>query len=396
MSSNVLGKLKVLQIIDTFGMGGVETWLMELLRYWRRHAVEAPHIDILSVSGNAGIFDDEARSLGARIFYLRYSRSDLSSFTRGFRKILRQGGYAAMHDHQWYTSGWHFLMGAGLLPPVRVTHVHNPSFELSNLPLARRVIAGIGKCLVAHYSTHITGTSRQLITEFGFDEQRFDHIPKAACYCGFEPLRFLGEPQPQKASVCREFGWPEDAKIILLAGRIDPSPDYGHWKNHKNSGFAVSVGIECARRDRRVHVLLAGAPSPAVQILEERIAVAGFARRIVFAGIRLDIERLMLASDVLLFPSRGEGLGMVAVEAQAAGLPVLASSAVPRECVVVPNLMHFKDLDAGEAAWAADLLSLAEKPRNVLHNNQQVTESAFAIDNSARALVKLYREGPLT
>src|SRR5439155_4702985 len=149
----------------------------------------------------------------------------------------------------------------------------------------------------------------------------------------------------------------------------------GHPQNHKNSGFAVSVGIECARRDPRVRMRLAGSPSPAVPILEDRIATAGLEGRIQFAGIRKDIERLMLASDVLLFPSRGEGLGMVAVEAQAAGLPVLVSNAVPRECVVVPELVRFRNVAAGTAQWVSDLLHLAEQPRNVLSANQQIAKS---------------------
>jgi glycosyltransferase involved in cell wall biosynthesis len=143
-------------------------------------------------------------------------------------------------------------------------------------------------------------------------------------------------------------------------------------------------------------MLLAGAPSPAVPILEGRIAAAGLQGRIRFAGLRKDIERLMLASDVLFFPSRGEGLGMVAVEAQAAGLPVLVSNAVPRECVVVPELVRFQRVEAGEAVWAADLLQLAARSQKILGANQRVAASAFSIDTSSRALLRLYREGTLS
>ena len=117
-------------------------------------------------------------------------------------------------------------------------------------------------------------------------------------------------------------------------------------------------------------MVLAGERSFAVPVLEQRIAAAGLEGRIQFVGIRKDIERLMLASDVLLFPSRGEGLGMVAVEAQAAGLPVLASTNVPVECVVVPELVRFKEVEEGEAAWADELLQLAGQPRDILGANQ--------------------------
>jgi glycosyltransferase involved in cell wall biosynthesis len=246
---------------------------------------------------------------------------------------------------------------------------------------------------VGVYSTHITGTSRQVISEYGFGSPRFTHIPRLALYCGFDPSRFLGDRLVAKASVCHEFGWPQNARIILFAGRIDQSPDLGHAKNHKNSGFAVSVGIECARRDPDVRMVFAGERSFAIPILEQRIAAAGLEGHIQFVGIRKDIERLMLASDVLLFPSRAEGLGMVAVEAQAAGLPVLASTNVPVECVVVPELVRFKDVEEGEAAWADELLQLAGQPRDIVGANQRVAASAFAIESSSIALLRVYGEG---
>jgi glycosyltransferase EpsF len=388
--------IKVLQIIDSLGMGGAETWLMEVLRLWSKSDV--CRIDFLATSGKPGIFDEEARLLGAQVHYVCYGRAHIPRFAKQFRQVLREGRYQAIHDHQDYASGWHFLMGATVLPPVRVTHVHS-AYQIRNnyaVTLSRRFTARVGRALVARYATHITGTSRQVIAEYGFDASRFRRIPTSVLHCGFDTTRFLGDAIPSKVSVCNEFDWPEDAKIILFAGRIDRSLDLGHPRDHKNSGFAVSVGIECARRDPRVHMLLAGAPSPAVPILEQLIAASGLEGRIRFAGIRQDIERLMLASDVLLFPSRGEGLGMVAVEAQAAGLPVLASNAVPRECVVVPELVRFQKVEAGEAAWAADLLRLAARPQNIRGANQKVAASAFSIDNSAGALLRLYSEGTLS
>ena len=129
-------------------------------------------------------------------------------------------------------------------------------------------------------------------------------------------------------------------------------------------------------------------------VLEERVADAGFSARVRFAGVRKDIDRLMLASDVLLFPSRAEGLGMVAVEAQAAGLPVLASDAVPRECVVVPELVRFESLAAGLGQWADALIAHARAPRES-DATERVAASPFAIANSVRALRALYVQGAL-
>jgi glycosyltransferase involved in cell wall biosynthesis len=383
--------IKVLQIIDTLGMGGAETWLMEVLRLWAKNG--DGHLDFVATSGNAGIFDDEARQLGAQVHYLRYGRPDLPHFTREFRWVLREGKYDAIHDHQDYASGWHFLMGGDTLPPVRVTHIHNPSYQILNnygVTMSRRITAQIGKRLIAHYATHITGTSRQVIREYGFDARTFARIPKAALHCGFQVERFRGNSADAKASIRQEFGWPREVRIILFVGRMDESVELGHPRNHKNSAFAVSVGIECVRNDEHVRMLLAGASSGAVPLLEERIAAAGLNTSIRFVGIRKDIERLMTGSDVLLFPSRGEGLGMAAVEAQAAGLPVLAAETVPRECVVVPELVRFLKVEDGVKQWATTLRQLYTERSGIADANQKVGASAFSIDRSAGALLQLY------
>jgi glycosyltransferase involved in cell wall biosynthesis len=389
--------LRVLHLIDNLGMGGAEAWLLELLRYWRAEGGPV-RCDFVATGGQPGVFDDEARALGAEIFYLRYGRRDLASFVPAFRRILQTGRYDALHDHQDYASGWHYLMGRGALPPIRVTHVHNPAYQIRHnygVTVTRRLTARVGKALVARYATHIAGTSRAALTAFGFDGPAFAAIPKAALYCGFDADRFIASAQA-RAAVRGEFNWHAGAAIVLFAGRFDISPDLDHPQNHKNSGFAVDVAIAAAQRNARTNVIFAGPLSPAVSALRHRIETAGLGQRIVFAGVRKDIGRLMGAADALLFPSRAEGLGMAAVEAQAAGLPVLASTEVPRECVVIPELVTFERLDAGASAWTDRLLALVESTRcDPIAANQRVAASAFAIAHSATTLERLYRDGVL-
>jgi glycosyltransferase involved in cell wall biosynthesis len=388
-------EIKVLHVLDNLGMGGAETWLVQLLRFWHRDGANAPRFDFLATGGAPTHYDDELKRYGSNIFYIRYGRQHLMPFVSNFRQILRRERYCAIHDHGDRAAGWHLLMGRGELPPLRVVHVHNPAFQIRDnygVTMARRLTASMGKALVACYATHITGTSRQVISEYGFDSPQFKNIPKMALHCGFDTSPF-GDAGFARESLRREFDWPEYARVILCAGRIDPSPDPGHPHNHKNSGFAVAVGIKAARSDPNVRMILAGRLSPAVPVLEERIAKAGLAGRIRFVGVRDDLKRLMWASDVLLFPSRGEGLGMVVVEAQAAGLPVLASTVVPRECVVVPDLVRFESLDHSAAEWATAVLDQATQTRDVVAANQRVAASPFAIENSARAVIELYRQG---
>jgi glycosyltransferase involved in cell wall biosynthesis len=105
----------------------------------------------------------------------------------------------------------------------------------------------------------------------------------------------------------------------------------------------------------------------------------------------------MLGSNLLLFPSVGEGLGMVAVEAQAAGLPVLASDAVPQECEVIAGMVFFKSLKADASEWAVDALRILSLP--MLGNiscNEAVRNSSFSIENSISSLLNIYTKLDVT
>ena len=181
------------------------------------------------------------------------------------------------------------------------------------------------------------------------------------------------------------------SKLILFAGRLDRATEFEHPQNHKNSWFALNVVRAAVERQPSVRFLMAGAGEHSRQDLESRIESWGLKDNLRLIGVRKDIDRLMRAADVLLFPSRQEGLGMVAVEAQAAGLPVLASTAVPRECVVIPELYTALALDEPIELWAAALLQIMTKPRPPLEHCRRALESSpFSIANSARRLEEIY------
>jgi len=73
----------------------------------------------------------------------------------------------------------------------------------------------------------------------------------------------------------------------------------------------------------------------------------------------MDIERLMAATDGLLFPSLEDCLGMVAIEARATWLPSPLYW-LTAECVAIANLARFPPTDVGAGPWAADLLELLD------------------------------------
>jgi len=217
-------ELRVLQVFNSLAMGGAETWLMALLKYFRQANDDLPvrvHTDILLTGGARAMFDDEATALGAKLFHLPFTRGHLASFAREYRKILMTGNYDAIHDHQDYIAGIHFLLGAGYLPAIRIAHVHNPLYHRrsAGTGIIKRTTNFAGKQLTRRLATHVMGTSRQIVSEYGFDQSVFPKVILGAAHCGFDVTRYLGDHRKIHADLCCEFGWHEFSKIILFVGR---------------------------------------------------------------------------------------------------------------------------------------------------------------------------------
>lgn len=386
--------LRVLQVLGGLGMGGAETWLMELLRNWAKDG--NVQMDILLTGGETDTFDDEAMALGANLHYLRYGRVHLLGFAAGFRRLLAQRPYDAIHDHCDYAAGWRFALGVGVLPPVRVSHVHNPWLHIkANYAVSpsRRLTATSGKALVEARATHVCGTSAEILHRYGFEPDQPGRPRVEVVHCGFEVDRFNAPREFDRARVLAEFGWPAETKLVLFVGRLDRALEFNHPQNHKNSWLALNIVREAHMRDPAIRLIVAGT-GPSQDAILNQIRDWGLAEQLRLPGIRQDIGSLMRAADVLLFPSAQEGLGMVAVEAQAAGLPVLASQAVPREAIVLPDLYRDLPLSAPIEVWAQTLIEIAGRPRIDLVRCRTALEATdFSIINSARRLERIYRSG---
>lgn len=391
-------KLRVLHVFSVLSMGGAETWLISLLKYFKEHHEEIPvdvAFDILLTGGSKSIFDDEARRLGANLFYVPFTRRNLAGFAREFRRILAKGNYDAIHDHQDHIAGLHFFMGARHLPPVRIAHVHTPLYHRKQYASdwVRRAANSAGKHFLSRFATHIMGTSRQVVEEYELDRCQSRGITVGAAHCGFDITEYSGNYTAIHGDLCREFGWEESSKILLFVGRLesDDISYLGQPTTNKNPALALEIARMCMAKDQSLRLVMVGAVDTKRIEFEAQIEKWQLRRKIRFTGVRHDVPRLMSGADLLLVPSLAEGLGMVVVEAQAAGLRVLASDNVPGEAVVNSELVTFAQVDAKAEVWANKALQLINLPRLETGKcNQLVKLSPFSIENSAKRLLNVY------
>lgn len=380
-------KRRVLHVFDSLGIGGAEMWFIAFLEWLEKNGESLPfelEVEVCLTSGQRAALDDRAERLGAKLHYIKYGRYHLRAFAREFRRLLASGHFDAIHDHADYAAGLHLLIGAGELPRARVVHVHNP-YATFDKSLSKRMTRAIGRLAVSSLATTVAGTSMRILHDYGLAPHPHAKQRRIAMHCGFDLSSYGADTHQARMDVRAEFGWSADAIILLFVGRLE-----SHF-NQKNPRLALDIILECIARDSCVKGLFVGAGDVAKHEMELEIERMGLTSAVRLPGVRFDVPRLMLGADLLLFPSIAEGLGMVAVEAQAAGLRVLASDTTPRECEVVKGMVTFTSLAASPRAWADVAQAVLGTPAPSQEAAYEaVGKSPFAIANSTRAMLDAY------
>ena len=164
----------------------------------------------------------------------------------------------------------------------------------------------------------------------------------------------------------------------------------GRFMYQKNHDFLIDIFAEAHRKIPQMVLLLIG-DGPLREGIEEKVRGLNLIENVRFLGVRDDVQDLYNAMDLFILPSHYEGLGMVGVEAQANGLNVLASTAVPDE-MKFTNLVQFEDLKNDTSKWSDRIIQIYYN-YHMTRNNRGApifNQSKFDISVQAKKLVNYY------
>lgn len=159
----------------------------------------------------------------------------------------------------------------------------------------------------------------------------------------------------------------------------------GNFVYQKNHAFLLRAFAELTKEEAAARLLLIGdgALYAEMQVLAQTL---GIADKVLFAGRRSDANLYLQAMDVFAFPSNFEGLGIVAIEAQASGLPCLCSDRVPKEACVT-DLCTFLPID-GESA-VSEWVHALQKSKGIPRTDQTADIVAAGYDLKSQDLEQL-------
>ena len=370
---------RILFVLSSLNVGGVETWLVNLVRSFGKISDVQVSCDFLTLIDNNGEYKTELSRAGCNLYHVQLQYKHLIKTLSGIYHVIKRGNYQAVHCQSDYLSGLVMLAAYLANVPGRVFHIHTTRYAFGNdKPLPKRIAGKILRSLAVNFSHRSLACSSEARKAF------FQGKPTAKAdvfYCGIDLSKFDLDFKLNKTKILSELGIGDNTKIILSVGRMTPE---------KNLHLAARAISELKKTHDVIWLHAGDGP--------ERASVAGLINELDISencrllGLRNDVAGLILASDVFIMPSVYEGLPLVLLEAQAGGIPIIASEVITRELVEIPELFSWLPPDGPPVLWAEKIDKALSSEKFVSRENalKKMQQSKFNIANSIFPLLDYY------
>ncbi len=358
--------IRILHVVTYMGRGGLETVLMNYYRNIDRDLVQ---FDFLTHRDFHASYDDEIRSLGGKIFHLPrmipWSISYLNELNSFFKS---HSEYKIVHVHQDCLSSVILKVAQKNNIKVRIAHSHaNGQDKDFKYPIKLFYKQNIPK-----YATELIACSKEA-GSWMFPSSDFIVLNNAI------PTHKYTFHIRTRQNIRNHFNINDDTFVIGHIARFSPA---------KNHPFIINIFTQLLKSNPDSVLLLVGDGDEKNTIIKQ-VKDLGISEKVIFAGVRNDINEVLQAFDVFIMPSRYEGLGLACIEAQASGLPCVISDTVSLECNVTDNVYRLS-LDAPIDMWVSKLLDF--KNFNRCDTSEQIRKSGYDITENAKWLQEHYLE----
>lgn len=358
--------IRVLHVVTHMNRGGLETMIMNYYRHIDRTKIQ---FDFLTHRDGKKDYDDEIQELGGKIYHL----PPLNPFDkRGYLKKLDEffrehREYKIVHSHLDCMSAYPLRAAKKYGVPVRIAHSHSTSEEKKDL---KYLIKLYSKRKIPSYATELFACSEKA-GKWMFENKEFT-LMKNAIDCD----KYLYN-KDVATKVKKELGI-EDKFVVGHVGRFSIP------KNHK---FLIDIFQQIYAQNSDAVLLLVG-EGILMDEIREKVKECQLDEAVKFLGLRDDVERIMQAMDVFVFPSLYEGLGIVVVEAQVAGIPCVISEAIPEE-VRITDEVCFLSIESNPEIWAEEVLAFHKQK---IRKTDLIETSGYDIKENTQWLLEKYQE----
>lgn len=355
--------MRVLHVINNLGMGGAESLLVSMVPLLQENL----QIDVLLLDGSDTPFVRRLEK-NDRVNIITLSKGSVYNPIHIFRLIWIIRKYDLVHVHLF--PAMYFVAIAKFLSFSNIKLVFT-EHSTGNRRLKSWFFRIIDRIIYLKYSkiVCITPEVKKMLISLGVH-----HSKLCVIYNGIETDQFILAKEYNRSILGYE---QEDIILIMVAA-------FRREKDHS------TVIKSLLRLDHRYKLLLAGGGYQKDQVVEE-VRSLGLEDRVKLIGIRNDIERVLKSCDIGILSSHWEGFGLAAVEAMAAGLPVVASNVPGLSDVVKGGGILFEKGDVIDLA--SKIVSLEDKDYYTNIQKRCIEKAKkYDLHNTVNHLLDLYKK----
>lgn len=368
---------RILHIVSAMDRGGAETLIMNIYRNIDRSKVQ---FDFVTHSEKVDDYDVEIKLLGGRI----YKTESLGSvgpfkYTNNLVRIISSTTYEVVHVHTDFQCGFPALAARLSGVQNRICHSHSTNWLKNNGAINGLIFKAL-QGLIKWNATKLCSCSEEAAA-FLFGKKSIEYNKVKILKNSIDISGYMNMGNDIRSSVIEEFDLSPKVKLLGHVGKFSES---------KNQKFILKVLKKVVEKDSNYVAIFVG-DGPLRETIELEARKLGLMDHVKFIGVREDIARLMVSFDIFLFPSIFEGFGIVMLEAQSAGTPCLASTAVPKTVDLGLDLVAFLSIDNTEEQWKEAILSHSfSKAVNPKEVEKQIRYKGFHIDDNVTEWMNLY------
>ena len=367
MSKEVQKKpIIVAQIMGKWVGGGVESVIMNYYRHLDHSKVQ---FDFICDEDSTRIPYDEIKKLGGRVFLVpKYQ--NLPKYLKVLEKLFKENQYRIVHSNINTLSVFPLYAAKKAGVPIRISHSHSTS---NPKEWKRNFIKNILRPFSKRYATDYFACS-EVAGRYLFGNKTFNRGEVKIIHNAIDIDKFKFDEVARK-KLRKELGI-KDSTIVI--GHV------GRFVQQKNHTFLVDVFKEYHKKNPDSKLLLVGS-GPLEDEIKKKVERLGLKDSVLFLGQRDDINKLYSVMDIFCLPSLYEGLPVVGVESQAAGLPIIFSNGVSDEAIISKNAKIVPTQETGAYIKKMDEITQENKQRALASINENMS-----IKNEAPKLEAIY------
>lgn len=367
---------KVLHYVGKMDRGGMETFIMNLYRNIDTKKVQ---FDFAVHTEESGDFDEEIVKLGGKIIIFPSMRKNPLKYSMFWEKFWKLNGenYLALHFHTNSLANIIALKKSRKYNvPIRIVHSHSSFSDKGKLQLPNNIIHNYHMKRISDYANKYLACSEPaadwLFGESVTREVKVDFFKNGIDIDEFSYNSMRRQQIRNKLEL--------NGKIVI--GHV------GKFIDVKNHEFLIDVFSSLVKLEAESVLLLVG-DGKLLPRIKQLVIDKNLQDKVIFMGVRDDVNDLLQAMDVFILPSLYEGLPFTLVEAQASGIPILVSANIAKEVKIKDNLI-FKEITASSSDWATSILSIYKTENRVIDNSLLI-DAGYSVKDTALNYLKILK-----